>query len=72
MSYPIPSPAMKSAMNAHSNLNIFCAVEALLEGGTVSGSNATAAKIISLCKKECQRQLRLIDKAVAATKKESA
>jgi hypothetical protein len=61
---------MKSAMDAQSDLNIFAAVQAILEGGTIHGSNATARKIIALCKSECQRQLRLMDKAVAATKKE--
>jgi hypothetical protein len=63
---------MKAAMDAQSDLNIFAAVQAILEGGTVSGSNPAAAKIIGLCKTECQRQLRLMDKAVAATKKEPA
>jgi hypothetical protein len=72
MTYPVPSTAMKAAMDAHSDLNIFAAIEAILEGGTIHGSNATAAKIIGLCRTECQRQLRLMDKAVAATKKESA
>jgi hypothetical protein len=59
-------------MNAKSDLNIFAGVQALLEGGTVSGSNAAAAKIIAICRAEAQRQLRLMDKAVAKANKEKS
>ncbi|MBD8540906.1 hypothetical protein IFU00_01265 [Oxalobacteraceae sp. CFBP 8761] len=57
-------------MTAKSNLNIFGAVVALLEGGTVSGGdNAAKRKIIEICHKEQQRQLKIMDKAVAAVNK---
>lgn len=65
--YPVPSKAVDAAMCAKSDLNIFAAIDVMLEGGTVCGHNATASKIIKLCRAECQRQLRLMDKAVAQT-----
>lgn len=57
---------MRAAMNADKDLNIFGAIIAILEGGTISGSNAAAKKIVDVCHKEMQRQLRILDKAVAA------
>lgn len=57
---------IKEAMNAQTNLNIFAAVEVLLEGGTIYGRTpAAAGKIIAICRAEQQRQLRIMDKAVA-------
>lgn len=65
--YPIPDKHTKAAMDAHANLNIFASIAAILEGGVIyGGENAAAKKIIGICNKEQQRQLRLQDKAVAA------
>jgi len=69
--YPIPSKAVEAAMKASSNLNIFGGVKALLEGGTISGECAAQRKIIAICNAEMQRQLRLIDKAVAQANKDA-
>lgn len=54
------------AARAHSNLNTFGAIIAILEGGCVYGGGteaATAQKIIALCRAEQQRQLSRFDKA---------
>lgn len=63
------------AAHAHSTLNVFGAVVALLEGGLIydgSGTGArTAAKIIAICNAEGQRQLKRYDKAVEAAKSKS-
>lgn len=65
--YPIPSKNMKAAMSAHTNLHIFGAVIAIIEGGTLSSYSGTApARIIAICHKEQQRLLKAMDKAVAA------
>lgn len=66
MSYPIPNEHVGAAMRAQSELNIFAAIVAILEGGTISGSNTASARIIKICQAEQQRQLKLMDKAVAA------
>lgn len=68
--YPIPDKLTKAAMDAHCNLNIFAAIVAILEGGTIyGGENAAAKKIIAICQAEQQRQLKLQDKAIAALNK---
>ena len=68
--YPIPSKSMAAAMDAHTNLTIYGAIVAILEGGTLSGNVGGApARIIKICKAEQQRQLTLMDKAVAAAQK---
>jgi hypothetical protein len=59
------------AAKAHTNLNTFESVIALLEGGTiytVGGQSAyrTVTKIIKLCKDEQQRQLSIYDSAMSA------
>lgn len=55
------------AARAHSTLNTFSVVVSILEGGHVYGGyNATASRVIKMCQKEMQRQLRLYDKHVAA------
>jgi hypothetical protein len=69
-SYPVPTKTVEAAMNAKSTLNIFAGIEALLEGGVISGENAAARKIIFICKTEAQRQLRLMDKAVGQINKD--
>lgn len=67
-SYPIPGKAMDDAMRAHTNLTVYGAIVAILEGGTLSGNvGGTPARIIAMCQKEQQRQLTLMDKAVAAS-----
>lgn len=51
---------------AHSTLNVFAGVIALLEGGTVhggrDGGDRTAGKIIRLCEAETLRQLKRYDR----------
>jgi hypothetical protein len=65
--YPIPTKEMAAAMSAHTNLHVFGAVVAILEGGTLSSYSGSAVRrIINICNKEQQRQLTLMDKAVAA------
>jgi hypothetical protein len=54
------------AARAHTDLNIFAAVVAILEGGCIYTAEAkgTVSKIINLCQVEQRRQLELYDKAV--------
>lgn len=58
----------KEYSDAHVRLNVFYAVIGLLEGGTMPGgsnsANATAEKIIAMCKGEAQKQLRIHDRAL--------
>ncbi len=57
----------KKASRAESQLNVFASIQAILEGGTISGSGtaeATKQKIIKLCLAEQQRQLAIFDKAL--------
>lgn len=56
---------LKKSQQAHTAINTAGAVVALLEGGTVRGWEKTSGKIIALCKKEMQRQLRIMDAADA-------
>jgi hypothetical protein len=57
---------IKEAAEAHTNLNLFAAIQALLENGLVyGGENAAAAKIIAICRKEQNRQLAIYDAASA-------
>lgn len=59
------------AAEAHSDLNIFGGVIALLEGGTVytNGGQRTARGIIRLCKAEVCRQLVTYDKHAAKARR---
>lgn len=59
---------IREAARAHTNLNTFGSVVSILEGGQVYGPNATASRIIAMCKKEMQRQLKIYDKHVEAAK----
>lgn len=55
------------AAEARSNLNIFHAVIAILEGGTICASASaqrTCNKIITLCQQEAARQLKAYDQAL--------
>jgi hypothetical protein len=58
----------QEASEAMSTLYVLSAVQELLEGGTIhggkEGAEATKTKIIALCKKEQQRQLRRYDIAM--------
>lgn len=56
---------LQKSQQAHTAINTAGAVVALLEGGTVRGWDKTASKIIALCQKEMQRQLRIMDAADA-------
>ena len=54
--------ALKLAAQAHTDLNIFAAIVALLESGCVYGGSAAAVRrITKICQKEQQRQLRIYD-----------
>jgi len=71
--YPVPAKSLAEAMSAQTNLHVFGAVVAILEGGTLSSySGSSARRIIAICHKEQQRQLKLMDKAVAAVNKRAA
>lgn len=59
---------IKAAMEAHTHMNVFECVVALLESGCIYGrdtasANRTALQIIKMCKAEQQRQLRIMDRA---------
>lgn len=65
------SQAAKLAAEAHSNLNLFASVLALMESGLVYGNSGdsqgvTARKIIALCKAETRKQLTVYDRHIAA------
>ena len=60
--------SITEAMYAHSHLNLYGAIQGMLESGCLYGSDngsakQTAQKIIDLCKAEQQRQLTKMDKA---------
>ncbi|CAM5420888.1 hypothetical protein ATER59S_02393 [Aquamicrobium terrae] len=61
---------IRVAANAHTRLNTFYSLIAILEGGCLPNGSETASetagKIIRLCKAESGRQLQIYDKAAAA------
>ena len=65
--YPpqISSERARIAMEAHTNITVLGAVIALCDGSLMYGRRMSAleAKVIRLCKKEAQAQLRIMDKA---------
>mgnify|MGYP003393084587 FL=1 len=59
----------REAAEAHSNLNLWGAVIALLESGLIYGGRDEAAhEIISLCKTEQQAELKIYDESLAKLK----
>jgi len=60
---------INAAAKAHTNLNSFAAVQAILECGVIYASstnaNITAQKIIKICKAQMQKELSAYDDAVA-------
>jgi hypothetical protein len=61
----------KAAMNAQTNLNMFGAVQALMENSLLVGpsderGDASAARIIAICRGEMRRQLIRMDRAEEA------
>lgn len=57
---------LREIKSAHTNLNIFSAIQSILEGGHIYGdTNKAAGRIIQICNKEMQRQLKLMDVAEA-------
>jgi hypothetical protein len=63
--------AVKAATRAHSDLNIFYGIIALLEGGTISSdSYPVADRIIAICKKHGSVCLRRYDRALALTQQQ--
>jgi len=68
--YPVPTKRIEEAMCAKTNLHVFGTLIAILEGGTLSKYSGNAPqRIIAICHKEQQRQLKLMDKAVEAVNK---
>lgn len=62
---------VKDACRAHTNLTVFAAVVAILEGGCLYGGNQPeAAQIIRIAHRAQQRFLHEHDKAVALAKTE--
>ncbi len=58
---------IKQACAARANLHVFAAVIGLLESGAIVGgctAQVAANRIIAICKKEEQRQLTKMDKAI--------
>lgn len=61
--------AVALATRAHTDLTVFHAVVAILEGGTLSGdtsARSAASKIIAICEAEKGRQLKKLDAARAS------
>lgn len=58
--------AVVMAAQHHSDLNIFSAVKAMLEGGTIytQAGYVGARRVGRLCDKELQKQLKLYDAAL--------
>ena len=58
---------IRVAMNAHTDLNTFASLQAILEGGCLHGPTCykSSQRIIAICKKEMQKQLAIMDKAIA-------
>lgn len=56
---------LKKSKDASNAINLLGGVIALLEGGTTRGCEAAAGKIINICKREQQRQLKIMDAADA-------
>lgn len=69
---PKRDPVVEAA-RAHTNLNTFAAIVAILEGGCVYGpeSQKAASRIIALCKAEQGRCLARYDRARAEAKEGS-
>ena len=60
------SKAIQDAVHAHTNLNTFGLIAAMLEAGALYGEqNKTAEKIIALCNKEISRQLEIYESCVS-------
>lgn len=60
----------REAARAHTDLNIFAAVAAMLEGGTVSAdAQPYDFRVITICQQAEQQCLRRYDRAIAALAK---
>lgn len=58
---------IKAVTEAHTDLTVFAAIVAILEGGTVSArAQPDDFKVIALCQRAQQKCLRRYDRAVAA------
>ena len=59
----------EKAARAHSNLNTYYAVIALMEGGLLyDGRHRIADQIVSLCKRQAATELAIYDRAVGSIK----
>lgn len=57
--------SVKKAVYAYSNLNTFGVIASILENGHLSGPQSQSAeRILAICQKEMQRQLKLYDAAL--------
>lgn len=56
---------LRDSKNAAAAINVLGGLIALIEGGVDQGWQKTATQIINICKREQQRQLRIMDKADA-------
>ena len=56
---------LDTSKKAAAAINVLGGVIGLLEGGVDSGWQKTATQLINICKREQQRQLRIMDKADA-------
>lgn len=62
-----PADHAKAACRAHTDLNIFYGIIALLEGGLIHQESYGAAdRIIAICKSESQKCLVRYDRSIAA------
>lgn len=55
------------AARAHTNLNTWAAIQAILEGGTLyeERTHSAASKVIEICKREMKKELAIYDRACA-------
>lgn len=66
MAYTSKGRSIIAAAEAHSDLNAFAAVVALMEGGLLSSNCTKAAlRVIAICKTEQTKALARYDRAVA-------
>ena len=56
---------LRDSKNAAAAINVLGGLIALIEGGVDQGWQKTANQIIGICKREQQRQLKIMDKADA-------
>ncbi|ODP33097.1 hypothetical protein A9762_20865 [Pandoraea sp. ISTKB] len=70
MSAPKIPEHVREAMHAHTDLNTFGVIVAILEGGCLyrNDSQPVALKMIQMCNKEMQRLLKAQDAAIVTSR----